>query len=299
VRRGQVAALVAVVSVVALSAAQAEEADLVERGRAVLQAAGGCTCHTDFEGGGEELAGGRPLATPFGTWYSTNITPDPETGIGRWSDVDFARAMREGRSPDGGAYFPVFPYPSFTGMSDEDLRALEAYLLSLPPVRRKNRPPDAWPPFSWRIAAAAWQWLHFEPRRFAPDPARDARWNRGAYLVEAVAHCGECHTPRTRTGALDRRRWLAGSLEGPEGELAPNITPDAETGIGDWTRTDLVFFLKEGIHPDGDSTEGLMKEVVLHGYRHVAASDLEAIAAYLASVPPIRHELVRPEEEER
>ena len=297
-RPGPIAALVAALSALALDRpAHAEDAALAERGRAVLDAAGGCTCHTDFESGGAELAGGRPLETPFGTWYSTNITPDPETGIGRWSDADFVRAMREGRAPDGTPYFPVFPYPSFTGMRDEDLLALKAYLFSLAPVRRENRSPDAWPPFSWRIAAAAWQWLHFEPHRFAPDPARSAEWNRGAYLVEAVAHCGECHTPRTGTGALERSRWLAGSLEGPEGELAPNITPDEETGIGRWTRTDLVFFLRKGILPDGDSTEGLMKELVRNGYRLVPTQDLEAIATYLATVPPVHNELGRPEEE--
>lgn len=271
----------------------AGEDPLVARGRAVLETAGGCTCHTDFANDGPPLAGGRSLSTPFGVYYSTNITPDRETGIGTFSDADFVRAMREGRAPDGSAYFPAFPYPSFTGMSDDDLIALKTYLFSLPPVRRQNRPHAAWPPFRWRVAAAAWQRLHFTPARFAPDPVRSPEWNRGAYLVQAVAHCGECHTPRTLSGALDRTRWLAGAAEGPEGELAPNITPHEATGIGRWTRPDVVWYLQTGLKPDGDDTQGLMKELIEHGYQHVPRADLEAIAIYLESVPPIDHELLR------
>jgi mono/diheme cytochrome c family protein len=272
----------------------AETADaLVARGRAVFEAAGGCTCHTNLAEDGPPLAGGRPLATPFGVYYSTNITPDPETGIGRWSEADFARAMREGTAPDGTPYFPVFPYTSFTGMSDEDVRALRAYLLSLPAVRRENRPPDAWPPFSWRIAARAWQWLNFVPARFAADPSRSAAWNRGAYLVAAVSHCGECHTPRDLSGALDRSRWLAGTSDGPEGELAPNLTPDAATGLGRWSDADVVWYLQMGLDPDGDDAQGLMREVIEHGYQHVPRADLEAIVTYLRTVPAIENRIVR------
>jgi mono/diheme cytochrome c family protein len=201
--------------------------------------------------------------------------------------------MREGTAPDGTPYFPVFPYTSFTGMSDEDLRALRAYLLSLPAARHVNRPPDAWPPFSWRTAARAWQWLNFAPARFAADPSRSAAWNRGAYLVQAVAHCGECHTPRDASGALDRARWLAGTSDGPEGELAPNLTPDAATGLGRWSEADLVWYLQMGLDPDGDDAQGLMREVIDHGYQHVPRADLEAIATYLRSVPAIENRLVR------
>lgn len=287
------AALSAVAALGALPARAAEPAgDLVARGRAVLEAAGGCTCHTNFEENGPPLAGGRPLSTPFGVYYSTNITPDPETGIGRWSEADFLRAMREGRAPDGSAYFPVFPYTSFTGMSDEDLRALRAYLFSLPPAKRENRPPDAWPPFSWRLSASAWQWWNFTPGRFEPDPSRSPAWNRGAYLVRAVAHCGECHTPRNLAGALDTSRWLAGTSDGPEGELAPNLTPHDATGIGRWTTADLVWTLQMGLTPEGDDVQGLMKEVIEHGYQYVPRADLEAIATYLATVPPIENQLL-------
>ena len=296
-RGARAAGAVALALLVAAARAGAAEPpaadDPVARGRAVLEAAGGCTCHTDFAGEGLPLAGGRGLSTPFGVYYASNITPDPDTGIGRWSDADFVRAMREGLAPDGSAYFPVFPYTSFTGMTDEDLLALKAYLFSLPPVRRENRPHAALPPLRWRVAAAAWRRMHFTPARFAADPARSPQWNRGAYLVTAVAHCGECHTPRTLSGALDHARWLAGAAEGPEGELAPNITPHDATGIGRWTRPDLVWYLQTGLKPDGDDTQGLMKEVIEHGYQHVPRADLEAIAVYLESVAPVENELLR------
>jgi mono/diheme cytochrome c family protein len=285
--RAAVASATAVLLVTAT--ARADDAQLA-RGRAVLEASGGCTCHSDAKGGGGPLAGGRPMTTPFGVFYSTNITADPATGIGNWSDADFARAMREGVAPDGHSYFPVFPYTSFTGMSDEDVFALKAYLFSLPPVSRANTPHAAMPPFRWPIAAAAWRWMNFTPARFAPDPAQTPQWNRGAYLVAAVAHCGECHTPRKLDGSLDRSRWLAGSKDGPEGELAPNLTPDKDTGVGRWTQTDMVWFLQTGQLPDGDATEGLMQEVIEHGYEHVPEADLQAIAVYLASLPPVRND---------
>lgn len=288
------AALVAAAAFASAGGAKADElADRITRGKAVLEASGGCTCHTDVKGGGEPLAGGRPMKTPFGIFYSTNITPDRETGIGAWSDADFLRAMHEGRAPDGSAYFPTFPYTSFTGMTDDDVLALKAYLFSLPPVRNPNKPPDAWPPFSWRLSAWAWQIAFFTPARFQPDASKPAAWNRGAYLSNAVAHCGECHTPRNLAGALERTMWMAGSEQGPEGELAPNITPDPETGIGNWTKTDLVWFLQTASKPDGDDSTGLMKEVIESGYTHVPQADLDAIAEYFATLPPIVNELMQ------
>lgn len=264
----------------------------IERGERVFRATGGCSCHTNYPGEGDEaplLAGGRALATPFGTYYSTNITPDRETGIGGWSEADFIRSMREGLAPDGSHYFPVFPYTSFTGLSDADLVDLKAYLDALAPIRRENRAPDAWFPFSWRGAIAGWKWLNFANARIEPDPARDALWNRGRYLVEAAAHCGECHTPRSWTGGLDRAMWLAGSKDGPEGELAPNITPDERTGIGEWSVADLVWYLETGLKPDGDDTQGLMREVIRHGYSSLPREDREAIAHYLKSLPAIEN----------
>lgn len=266
----------------------------VERGRRIFAATGGCTCHTNYPveaDAAPELAGGRALETPFGVYYSSNITPDAETGIGGWSEADFIRAMREGLSPTGAHYFPVFPYTSFTGLRDQDLIDLKAYLDSRPAIARANRPPGAPIPFRWRWTIAGWKWLNFEPRRIEPEPAQSDEWNRGRYLVLAAAHCGECHTPRTLTGALDRSLWLAGSQDGPEGELAPNITPDDGTGIGEWSKIDLVWYLETGFKPDGDDTQGLMAEVIEHGYSKLPREDLEAIAAYLASVPAVENKV--------
>jgi len=260
----------------------------VARGEYLFRAAGGCTCHTAE--GGPELAGGRALTTPFGVFYSTNITPDPETGIGRMSDEDFIRAMREGVAPDGSSYFPVFPYTSFTGMNDADLRALRAYLFSLEPVRRENLPPDACPPFRWRASASLWKWAFFEPRRIEPDPARSEKWNRGRYLAEALAHCGECHTPRNLAGALDPTQAFAGSEDGPEGELAPNLTPHPETGLADWSENDLIWLLQTGFDPEGDDVQGLMRELIEAGYQHLSRDDLAAIAEWVRSLEPIRGE---------
>lgn len=264
----------------------------LERGRRIFAATGGCTCHTNFPAEGPDapaLAGGRALETPFGIYYSTNITPDRETGIGGWSLEDFTRAMRDGLSPAGEHYFPVFPYTSFTGLSDADVADLKLYLDSLPAIRRENRPHDVHLPFSFRPILAGWKWLNFAPGRIADDPALDPATQRGRYLTLAAAHCGECHTPRTRTGGLDRSKWLAGSLDGPEGELAPNITPDEQTGIGDWSIPDLVWYLETGLKPDGDDTQGLMAEVIRHGYANLPREDREAIAHYLKSVPAIEN----------
>jgi mono/diheme cytochrome c family protein len=275
---GVVAALVVSIDVAAQDAA---------RGAYLLRAGGCVACHTDLKGGGPELAGGRALGTPFGTFYSPNITPDPETGTGAWSEGDFARALRMGVSPAGEHYFPVFPYPSYTRMSDGDVRDLWAYLRSLPPVRRENLRHDVSAPFSWRFLQAGWKMLFFEEGAFRSDPDRTPAWNRGAYLVNALAHCGECHTPRNRLGGPDHDLFLAGTADGPEGERVPNITPDPATGIGGWTTGDIVQLLKSSLKPDYDNVQGTMAEAVEHGLRHLSDEDLEAIAEYLREVPPV------------
>jgi len=263
------------------------------RGAYLFTAAGCAGCHTDIAGKGPPLAGGRALKTPFGTFYGPNITPDPDQGIGRWSFEDFRRAMRLGLAPDGSHYFPVFPYPSFTGMTDADLADLWAYMRGLAPVARPNRPHDVAFPFSWRLPMAGWKWLFFEPGPFVADPARSPEWNRGAYLVQAVAHCGECHTPRNRLGALDRDRHLAGTASGPGGGPVPNITPDPDTGIGRWSAADLTYMLAIGLLPDGDVVGDEMGEVVENGTSKLTDADRTAIAEYLRSVDPVRHEVPR------
>lgn len=263
----------------------------IEKGRYIFKATGGCGCHTNYENDGAFLAGGRALPTPFGTFFSTNITPDPETGIGRWNTEDFIKAMTQGVAPDGTHYAPAFPYTAFTQMTPEDLRHLKAYLFSVPPVRQENQPHDLWVSFGERLGFFLWQKLFFTPSSFQKDPQQSEQWNRGAYLSDALAHCGECHTPRNLLGVLKKNKHYAGSKEGPEGEFAPNITPDEETGIGDWAVVDLTDFLQSGIKPDGDDVQGLMGLVIEHGFTDLTPEDLEAMAVYVKSLPPIHNPL--------
>jgi mono/diheme cytochrome c family protein len=279
------------VSLFGIVNAVAAEEDAVARG-AYLARAGGCySCHT--AAGGQSMAGGRALATPFGTFYSPNITPDPETGIGRWTDAQFLRALREGVRPDGANYFPVFPYPSFTGITDDDARAIKAYLSSLPPVREANRQHDVSFPFSWRFLQNGWKFLFFDQGPFQPTPKQTAAYNRGAYLVTALAHCGECHTPRNVFGATDSDQRLAGTADGPDGQPVPNITPDPPTGIGLWEKSDLLALFKTGITPEQSKVKGAMREVVADGLKYLSDADLNAIADYLMAQKPIVHDVAR------
>jgi len=273
----------------AVVAPAAAEPDAAKRGKYVFDAAGCLGCHTKKDG--KPLAGGRRLRTPFGDYYSPNITPQPEHGIGGWSSTDFKRALREGLAPDGSHYFPVFPFPSYTGITDADIADLWAYLKTVPPVDQANRPHDTKPPFGARIFVAAWKTLNFKPGPFKPDPNLSEQMNRGAYLVDVIGHCGECHTPRNAVGGLQRDRWLAGNPDGPEGDLVPNITPDRETGIGRWTDDDLDSLFRMGMIPDGDFVGGGMAEVVENTTAHLNESDLRAVIAYLRALPPIRHKV--------
>ena len=183
----------------------------------------------------------------------------------------------------------MFPYNTYTRMRDEDALAIKAYLFSLSPVRKESPEHDVWPPFSWRGPMAVWKKLYFEEGRLKPNPDRSKAWNRGAYLVEALAHCGECHTPRNPAGALDREMWLAGTRDGPEGEIASNITSDPGTGIGDWSKADIVVLLRDGFKPDFDNVQGVMAETIEHGLKYLSEDDLEAIADYMKTVPPIQN----------
>lgn len=286
-----IALFLALILCLPVGPAAGQESAAVERGAYVFRAAGGCSCHTDVSNDGAFMAGGRPIATPFGSIYSTNITPDPVTGIGAWSDEDFLRAMTQGVGPSGQQYFPVFPYTSFTRMSRQDLLDMKAYLFSLTPVAQANRPHEMRAPFGWRIGVRAWKLLYFQPGPMKPEPDRSPEWNRGAYLARALGHCEECHTPRNLFGGLQRGSRYAGTVDGPDGELAPNITPDPDTGIGSWSSADLVWFLQMGLKPDGDDTQGLMSELIETGYSHLGEEDLRAIADYILSLPPIHHKV--------
>ena len=264
---------------------------LRERGAYVLRASGCVACHTDEENDGQFLAGGRALATPSGTFYSPNITPDPEHGIGAWQAQVFFQALGHGVAPDGGSYYPVFPYTSYTRMRREDMFALWVYLASVPKSTRKNRPHDLIWYMRPRIVNRIWKYLFFEPGVFIPHEDHSNEWNRGAYLVKAMAHCGECHTPRTVFGNLDNDLAYAGAKDGPEGESVPNITPDKDTGIGDWSRSELVDYLSEGLLPDGDYAGSLMVDVIDDGLSHLTLEDLEAIVEFITTLTPIRNEI--------
>lgn len=265
-----------------------QTSDARSRG-AVLFGAGGCaTCHTDVKHKGAALAGGRALKTPFGTFYTPNITPDPTHGIGRWSDADFVRAMRRGIAPDGSHYFPAFPYPAFTNMTDGDLKALKNYIFAQPAVARPNRPHAIAFPLNLRFLQFFWKLLFFTPGPYVPDPARTDVWNRGAYLVKAVVHCAECHTPRNLLGGLDRDRHLVGAKDGPEGEDVPNITPHPTAGIGKWSREEIATYLETGEDITGDYAGSLMADVIDAGTDLLSERDRRAIAEYLKSVKPIR-----------
>lgn len=263
----------------------------VETGAYLIRAGGCVSCHTDRKNKGAELAGGLAFETSFGTFYSPNITPDDETGIGRWSAADFQRALRHGVAPDGSHYYPVFPYPSYSLMTDADAAAIYAYLMARPAIKRSNKPHNVPFPFSWRPLQVIWKWLFFKVGPYREQPKRDPAWNRGAYLVKALAHCGECHTPRNLLGAVEQDKWLAGTRLGPEGEIAPNITPDNATGIGDWTRADIVELLKSGLKPDYDDVQGSMEEAITDSLLHLIDADLDTIALYLKTVPAVNHKI--------
>jgi mono/diheme cytochrome c family protein len=256
------------------------------RGQYVAKAGGCVGCHTEEKQGAVPFAGGRALKTPFGTFYGPNITPDQKVGIGRWSEADFLKAMRLGVRPDGAHYFPAFPYPSFTKIADPDLKDLWAYLRSLPPSPRASPPHDLRFPFGFRFLLWGWKWLFFKPGPFAPEPSRGASLNRGAYLVDALGHCGECHTPRNFLGGPKKSRYLAGGKL-PDGGYVPNLTPTRLKKLDD---KDLKDFLQSGQTPDGDVVAETMGEVIRNTTSQLTLPDLEALIAYLRSLPPLPEE---------
>ncbi|MDC0033779.1 cytochrome c, partial [Alphaproteobacteria bacterium] len=260
-------------SVVAQESGQ--NADPVARGE-ILFAAGGCAnCHTDKKAKGPLAAGGGALKTSFGIFFAPNITPHKIHGIGAWTDAQFLRAMHRGIAPDGRHYFPVFPYTSFTNMTHADIKALKAFIFTLRPVARPNKPHDIGFPFNIRLGQFLWQLLYFERGPYKSDSAKSVEWNRGAYLVRAVVHCGECHTPRNILGGVDNSRWFMGieKGEGPEGEGVPNIRSEEGRGIHDWSREQIVTYLKSGEDPDGDYAGSLMFDVVDQGTERLSDAD--------------------------
>jgi mono/diheme cytochrome c family protein len=260
-----------------------DEKDNVARGRYLTQAADCQACHT--APGGKPFAGGLAFKTPFGTLYSPNITPDKETGIGAWSDADFLKAVHEGIDREGERLYPAFPFAAYTYVTDEDVLAIKAYLFSLAPVQ--NATPEAHLsfPYNQRWLMAFWSGLFNAKQRFQPVAGRSPEWNRGAYLAEALAHCGDCHTPRNLLQALDNKNKFAGTVV--EGWRAYNITADSTTGVGTWSEAELAEYLSTG-HAKGRGTaSGPMAEAVDLSFEKMSPSDIRAIVTYLRSVPAI------------
>lgn len=256
-----------------------------KRGEYVARLGGCLSCHTDPKKKDAPLAGGLALKTPYGTFFVPNITPDIETGIGRWSESDFIRAMTEGVAPDGRPFYPAFPYTSYTRMQRQDLLDLKAYLGTVKPVRNEVPPHDLRFPYNLRFALHVWKWLFFHPGSFKPNPGKSASWNRGAYIVTGPGHCGECHTVRNFLGATIEKHALAGMKKGPDGKRVANITPNRKDGIGLWSVADMVDFLKTGEPPYGEKVDPPMDDVITNSTSHWTDRDLKSVAEYLLSLP--------------
>jgi mono/diheme cytochrome c family protein len=263
--------------------AKLTQASLVERGAYLARAADCMVCHTTQ--GAKEYAGGLGFKLPFGTLYSTNITPDKETGIGNYSDQDFLNALHRGTRRDGARLYPAMPYTSYTYITDADGLAIKAYLFSLAPVRAAPPANTLTFPFNQRWAMIFWSALFNPDTRFEPDTSKSPEWNRGAYLAEALAHCGECHTPRNLAFALNNRKKFGGALTA--GWRAFNISSDKATGLGAWSDEDIFSYLSTG-HAAGHGTaSGPMGEAVDQSFSQLAPEDIRAMVVYLRSVPAI------------
>jgi len=261
--------------------AELKSASLMERGEYLTRAADCAVCHTAKDG--VPFAGGLAFVLPFGTIYSTNITPDVETGIGSYSDADFLNAVHKGIGKGNTKLYPAMPYPSYTYMTDADALAIKAYLFSLKPLHAPAPANTLSFPFNQRALMAVWSAMFNADKRFQPHTDRSDEWNRGAYLVEAMAHCGECHTPRNPMFALNNRRKFAGAVQA--GWRAYNITQNQAAGVGTWSDADLVQYLANG-HADGRGTAaGPMGEAVDESLSHLKAADVAAMVAYLRTVP--------------
>jgi len=285
-----VALLLGVLGLPAAAAAQAPSAADIARGKYVFGATGGCGCHTVPKH--PVNAGGRKYDGPYGTVYSTNITPDRETGIGGWTDEQLITAIRLGRRPNGERLVPVHPYTVFNGMAEEDVKALVVFLRTVPAVKRANLAKKLSVPMFESVFLPTWL-AAFAPRETPPTAVPTSGTARGEYLVRAVGHCGECHTPRTMTMATDNSRFLGGNPKGPEDSEVPNITPDKATGLT-WSEEEIADYLGTGNKPDGDVAGGLMGEVIegtLAGFKDMTKADRLAIAQYLKTIPAVKNKI--------
>jgi mono/diheme cytochrome c family protein len=259
-----------------------QEFDQIERGRYLAVLSDCASCHT-VPGSNRPFAGGRPIETPFGNIVAPNITPDPETGIGSWSDEAFDTAVRGGIGRHGSRLYPAMPYNAYTKMSRNDVLAIRAYLNTVTPVRNAVVANTLPFPFNIRAAMRVWDALYFKEGEYQADPQKSAEWNRGAFLVDGPAHCGACHTPKTFLGGDKTDQYLRGAYL--QGWSAPNITGDRRVGIGGWSQEDLVAYLKSGHNRLTAAATGPMGEVVTLSTAFMKDGDLNAIATYLKSLP--------------
>jgi mono/diheme cytochrome c family protein len=269
-------------SALSLSAGHAQQPtpEDIARGKALTEAGDCASCHT--ADAAKPFAGGKRIETPFGGVYSLNLTPDRDTGIGAWSDDDFYRALRFGETRDGSRYYPAFPYPNFTKMTRQDILAIRAYLATLTPVSNTAPAPDLRWPLNYRGMMRAWNWLFFKPGILMPDQQQSAEWNRGRYLVEGVAHCGACHTPKNIFGANKRGRAFGGGRVG--GMFAPRLDGAERSGLKSWSVEDIAEYLQSGRNGKSHAG-GLMSEVVVNATSKMSDADIRAIAVYLKDLP--------------
>jgi mono/diheme cytochrome c family protein len=256
--------------------------ELVQRG-AYLALAGNCAaCHTTR--GGAAYAGGLGIDTPFGTVFASNITPDPDTGIGRWNTGEFYRAMHNGRSRDGHLLYPAFPYPNFTQVTREDSDALFAFLQGQAPVKQANTPHTLRFPYNTQASLAVWRAMFFEPGNFRAEAGRSKQWNRGSYLVRGLGHCNACHGSRNVFGATSEKLELSGGLIPMQKWYAPALNSSSEAAVSQWETAQVVALLRDGVSPKA-SVMGPMAEVVARSTQHLSAEDLQAMAVFLKSLP--------------
>ena len=273
--------LASLVASAALAQGAANSPNIVERGEYLARAGDCIACHTAPEG--RIFAGGRAMPTPFGTIYSSNITPDRETGIGTWTADDFFKTMHSGRFPDGGLIYPAMPFASYTKITRADSDAIFAYLKSIPPVNQKNRPHDLRFPYDNRQLILGWRTLYFTEGEFRPDPTKSAEWNRGAYLVDGLGHCGMCHSPINALGGTPQSEAFKGGLIPMQNWYAPSLTSNREGGLGEWSIKDITDLLQTGVSARG-VVYGPMAEVVHNSLQYLTDEDARAMAVYLKSI---------------
>jgi len=263
-------------------AAPARQQSIVERGKYLAQAGDCIACHT--VPGARIFSGSRAMPTPFGTLYAPNITPDRETGIGKWSADDFYNMMHTGRSPKGYLLYPAMPFASYTKVTRADSDAIFAYLRSVPPVRQQSREHDLRFPYNNRALLLGWRTLYFKEGEYRPDPGKSVEWNRGAYLVQGLGHCAMCHTPINALGGSSQERAFQGGLIPMQNWYAPSLTSNREAGLGDWALQDIVDLLQKGVSNRG-TVYGPMAEVAFNSLQYMSDEDIRAMAVYLKALP--------------